>query len=31
VGAGTHAAHEHILAEHLAPRAALLAVMVLPT
>jgi len=31
VGAGAHAAHEHILAEHLAPRTALLAAMMLPT
>jgi len=30
VGAGAHAAHEHILAEHLAPRTALLAAMMLP-
>jgi glutamate carboxypeptidase len=29
VGAGAHAAHEHILAEHLAPRTALLAAMML--
>jgi glutamate carboxypeptidase len=31
VGAGAHAAHEHILTEHLAPRTALLAAMMLPT
>ena len=30
VGAGAHAAHEHILTEHLAPRTALLAAMILP-
>jgi glutamate carboxypeptidase len=30
VGAGAHAAHEHILTEHLAPRTALLAAMMLP-
>jgi glutamate carboxypeptidase len=30
VGAGAHAAHEHILAEHLAPRTALLTAMMLP-
>ncbi|MGA7340695.1 MAG: M20 family metallopeptidase [Terracidiphilus sp.] len=30
VGGGAHAAHEHVLAEHLAPRAALLAAMMLP-
>jgi glutamate carboxypeptidase len=30
VGAGAHAAHEHIQAEHLAPRTALLAAMMLP-
>ena len=30
VGAGAHAAHEHILAEHLAPRTALLAALMLP-
>lgn len=31
VGAGAHAVHEHILADHLAPRTALLAAMMLPT
>jgi glutamate carboxypeptidase len=31
VGAGAHAVHEHIQAEHLAPRTALLAAMMLPT
>ena len=31
VGAGAHAAHEHILAEYLAPRTALLAALMLPT
>jgi glutamate carboxypeptidase len=31
VGAGAHAPNEHILAEHLAPRTALLAAMMLPT
>jgi glutamate carboxypeptidase len=31
VGAGAHAAHEHIPAEHLAPLTALLAAMMLPT
>jgi glutamate carboxypeptidase len=30
VGADAHAAHEHILAEYLAPRTALLAAMMLP-
>jgi glutamate carboxypeptidase len=30
VGAGAHAAHEHILVEHLAPRTALLGAMMLP-
>jgi glutamate carboxypeptidase len=30
VGAGAHAAHEHILVEYLAPRTALLAAMMLP-
>jgi glutamate carboxypeptidase len=30
VGAGAHAAHEHILTEHLTPRTALLAAMMLP-
>jgi glutamate carboxypeptidase len=30
VGGGAHAAHEHILADHLAPRTALLAAMMLP-